>query len=185
MADTPSDRTPHAQHTSPRPPRLSHPPASTTAPLAVVSGSLDGLRDRILSKLDGLPDAALRAAAGPLTWSPLGLVRHLTWVERRWMRWGFLAETIDPYPRDGDEWRVDAAEPLASVLADYRAEVAHSRAVAGAAGFETVSLTGGRFDASEAPPTLGRILVHLHQEYSRHLGHLDVARELIDGATGE
>ncbi|MFF4240156.1 DUF664 domain-containing protein [Actinomadura geliboluensis] len=34
-------------------------------------------------------------------------------------------------------------------------------------------------------PSLGRILFHLLQEYARHTGHLDIARELIDGETGE
>jgi hypothetical protein len=32
---------------------------------------------------------------------------------------------------------------------------------------------------------LARILFHLLQEYARHVGHLDIARELIDGRTGE
>ncbi len=35
------------------------------------------------------------------------------------------------------------------------------------------------------PPTLERVLFHLLQEYARHVGHLDVARELIDGKAGE
>jgi hypothetical protein len=42
---------------------------------------------------------------------------------------------------------------------------------------------GGRF--SSDPPTLGWILAHLLQEYARHVGHLDVVRELIDGSVGE
>ena len=42
---------------------------------------------------------------------------------------------------------------------------------------------GGRF--SSDPPTLGWILAHLLQEYARHVGHLDVVRELIDGQIGE
>lgn len=45
--------------------------------------------------------------------------------------------------------------------------------------------TGGRFPTPEQAPTLGRILFHLLQEYARHVGQLDVARELIDGVTGE
>ncbi|MEE6309748.1 DUF664 domain-containing protein [Plantactinospora veratri] len=34
-------------------------------------------------------------------------------------------------------------------------------------------------------PTLGRILFHLFQEYARHGGQLDIARELLDGTVGE
>ena len=36
----------------------------------------------------------------------------------------------------------------------------------------------------DRPPPLERVLLHLIQEYARHAGHLDVVRELADGATG-
>ncbi|MEU5902461.1 MULTISPECIES: DUF664 domain-containing protein [unclassified Streptomyces] len=39
----------------------------------------------------------------PLGWSPLGLVQHLGWVERRWIRWGFAAEGVLAHLPDGDE----------------------------------------------------------------------------------
>ena len=41
----------------------------------------------------------------------------------------------------------------------------------------------GRFESD--PPTLEGILFHVFQEYARHAGHLDIARELADGHTGE
>ena len=47
-----------------------------------------------------------------------------------------------------------------------------------------VAPAGGRFGTDDRP-TLNWILFHVLQEYARHAGHLDVARELIDGATGE
>ena len=60
-----------------------------------------------------------------------------------------------------------------------------SRELTAGASLTDVARLGGRFtDAGQAPP-LGRILFHLLQEYARHLGHLDVARELVDGVTGE
>ena len=34
-------------------------------------------------------------------------------------------------------------------------------------------------------PTLSWICFHVLQEYARHLGHVDVVRELLDGSTGE
>jgi Protein of unknown function (DUF664) len=42
-----------------------------------------------------------------------------------------------------------------------------------------------RFTTDEVAPPLARILFQLLQEYARHVGHVDVARELIDGVTGE
>ncbi len=44
---------------------------------------------------------------------------------------------------------------------------------------------GGRFADLASAPQLQWILLHLIQEYARHSGHLDIARELIDGSTGE
>jgi uncharacterized damage-inducible protein DinB len=163
-------------------PTLDDPPATTSDPLELLLGYLDWYRDTLLRKVDGLSDAQLRAPVEPLAWSPLGLIRHLGWVERRWLRWGFAAEPVPPYP-DGDEWHLDA--PTADILAAYRAEVARSRELTAGSDLASPSRTGGRFPDAAQAPTLGRILFHLLQEYARHVGQLDVARELIDGTTGE
>jgi len=166
-------------------PTLDDPPATTSDPRDLLLRYLDWYRDTLLRKVDGLSDAQLRAPVEPLGWAPLGLIQHLGWVERRWLGWGFAAEDVEPY-RDGDEdaeWRVDA--PTREILATYRAEVAQARSLTAGADLATPSRIGGRFpDAATAPP-LGRILFHLLQEYARHVGQLDVARELIDGTTGE
>jgi hypothetical protein len=176
---TPSDRFPAL---------LDGPPVDVTDARELLLGYLDWYRDALLRKLDGLTEAQLRTPVEPLGWAPLGLVRHLGWVERRWMRWGFAAEDVVAYPSGGDEaeWRVAADEPASAVLATYRDEVRRSRSLAtSAANLATPSRIGGRFKSPEQAPPLGRILFHLFQEYARHVGHLDVARELIDGATGE
>jgi hypothetical protein len=70
-------------------------------------------------------------------------------------------------------------------LATYQAEVARSRELVTSHPLGAPSRIGGRFPDPASAPTLGRILFHLLQEYARHVGHLDVARELIDGVTGE
>ena len=102
------------------------------------------------------------------------------------MRWGFAAEAVPAYPAGGDaaEW-ADTGETTASVLAAYREEVERSRALASRAGLDEPAAVGGRFPPGAPAPTLGRILFHLLQEYARHVGQLDVVREIIDGTTGE
>jgi Protein of unknown function (DUF664) len=40
------------------------------------------------AKLDGLPPAELRASRLPSGWTPLQLLKHRTFVERRWLVWG-------------------------------------------------------------------------------------------------
>ena len=152
-------------------------------------GYLDWYRETVLRKLDGLSGEQLRTPVEPLGWSPLGLVKHLGWVERRWMRWGFAAEDVLAWPPGGDaeEFGVDFGvnEPAERVLAAYHEEVRRSRALADAASLTDLARLGGRFTTPEQAPPLARILFHLLQEYARHTGHLDIARELIDGVTGE
>ncbi|WP_446220709.1 mycothiol transferase [Micromonospora sp. IBHARD004] len=55
----------------------------------------------------------------------------------------------------------------------------------GAAGAGPPPRLGGRFRTPEEAPSLGRILFQLLQEYARHVGQLDVARQLLDGKIGE
>ncbi|WP_405900439.1 DinB family protein [Streptomyces sp. NBC_00727] len=150
-------------------------------------GYLDWYRKALMRKLAGLPDDVLRAPVDPMGWSPLGLVQHLGWVERRWLRWGFGAVDVVAHPPGGDaaEWTVAAGTPTAQVIADYQAEVAASNSLLATAGLSDKARLGGRFKTPDQAPTLSRILFHLLQEYARHVGHVDIARELIDGETGE
>jgi uncharacterized protein DUF664 len=82
-------------------------------PRELLLGYLDWYRDALLRKIDGLSDERLRSPVEPLGWSPLGLVRHLGRVERRWMRWGFAAEDVLAYLPGGDaaEWGVPPRNP--------------------------------------------------------------------------
>ncbi len=166
---------------------LENPGVGVTDARELLLGHLDWYRDAVTRKIDGLSDSQLRTPVQPLGWAPLGMVKHLGWVERRWMRWGFAAEDVLAYPQGGDEveWSVAADEPTDSVMAAYFDEVQRSRSLAASAGLDESARIGGRFIAPEQAPSLGRILFHLFQEYARHVGQLDVARELIDGVTGE
>nr|WP_241968475.1 DUF664 domain-containing protein [Streptomyces sp. ICBB 8177] len=85
---------------------------------------------------------------------------------------------------DAGEWTVSAGTSTATVAA-YEAEVTASESSAAAAALSDAARLGGRFKTPGQAPSLGRILFHRLQEYARHVGHLDVARELIDGETGE
>ncbi|MFL5909839.1 MAG: DinB family protein [Gaiellaceae bacterium] len=148
---------------------------------------LEWYRRAVLRKIAGLSDAELRAPVEPMGWSPLGLVKHLGLVERRWMRWGFAAEDIAPRLPGGEraEWTVGEDESAEGVLAAYAAEVERSQVLAAGIPLDRPAGLGGRFTDPGQVPTLGRILFHLFQEYARHVGQLDIIRELIDGTTGE
>ncbi|MFD4628701.1 DinB family protein [Streptomyces sp. NPDC058284] len=139
-------------------------------------------------KCAGLTGELGRRSAAPSALSLLGLVRHLTDVERRWFRRVLAGQ--DPAPRYATPDNADedfdgvAAEPdreaVAAAWEAWRAEVAFAeKFVEEAEGLD--------FEAQD--PRLGTvslrwILLHMIQEYARHNGHADLLRERIDGAVG-
>jgi hypothetical protein len=164
------------------------PPATLSDPAALLDGYLDYYRNAVLRKLDGMTDGQLRASQVPSGWTPIGLLNHLTLMEMRWFRWGFLAEPIaEPWGGGGpgSDWQVPADRSRAELVAAFEAEAARSRAVVAGASLDTVAAIGGRFSEFGVRPTLAWILFHVLQEYARHVGHLDISRELVDGALGE
>jgi uncharacterized damage-inducible protein DinB len=157
-------------------------------PKELLLGYLDFYRSVIARKLDGLTDAQLRGSPLPSGWTPLELLNHLVYMEARWVRWGFAAEQLpDPWgdQDESDRWRVGPEDTAAGLLAAMDAGGARTRAIAAAAELTDVAAAGGRFAAGDRRPTLAWVLFHVLQEYARHAGHLDIARELLDGATGE
>jgi hypothetical protein len=143
-------------------------------------------RGTLATKLRALPGGELRASRLPSGWTPLELVRHLTFVERRWLEWGF-AGVADPDPwgdqRDG-RWYVAPTETLDDLLGDLDRQAARSDAIISRHDLDEPGAPGERWDG-KPPATLERVLFHLLQEYARHLGQLDIVAELAGGPTGE
>jgi Protein of unknown function (DUF664) len=170
--------------------RIHKPDRRLADPAQLLLGFLDNYRTVVVAKLDGLSDTELRTSRLPSGWVPLALLKHLLFMERRWLRWGFLAEPVpDPFgdSDDSDRWQVGPDDTLVGLAAALAETGRDTRAIVEAARLEDVGQPGGRFPADDPRPrpTLAWILVHVLQEYARHAGHLDVTRELIDGATGE
>jgi hypothetical protein len=166
------------------------PNRDSSEPTELLLGYLDYYRSVITRKIDGLAEEDLRTSRLPSGWAPLELLKHLVYMEQRWFRWGFAAEPLPAPWGDQDEdgrWQVDPQETVADLIAALHAAGAQTRAIVGRSALSDVSAMGGRFGADDPdpPPTLAWILIHVLQEYARHAGHLDVARELIDGTTGE
>jgi uncharacterized damage-inducible protein DinB len=162
-------------------------PGSTSDLRGLLLDYLDYFRGAVAGKLEGLDDEELRTSMVPSGWTPAGLVNHLVNVERRWLRWGFLGERLEDPWRDSSPdggWVVPEASvtELAALLDQAGVR---TRSIVESHGLtETSSLTG-RFRDADTAPQLQWILLHLVQEYARHAGHLDIARELVDGAAGE
>ncbi|WP_394616591.1 DinB family protein [Lentzea sp. JNUCC 0626] len=141
---------------------------------------LDFLRKTAVLKVDGLTRE--QAAAAPIATSPgltaLGLLKHLTAVERYWLC--IAGAGLDlPSLWQGDpdpSWHLEDDDTPASLIQAYREEWAHAEAVKKLSP-DTVAADGER--------TVRWILAHVAQETARHVGHLDLLRELADGQTGE
>ena len=147
---------------------------------------LDYFRFKVLGKVEALPDTELRHSRLPSGWTPIELVKHLTFVERRWLEWGFEGRDIgDPWGDSTDErWHVASSETLEDLVRALRAQAGRSRAIIVAHDLSETGRPGPRWDGGE-PPTLERILFHVTHEYARHLGHLDIVAELSGGPLGE
>ena len=157
-------------------------------PKQLLLGYLDYYRSAIARKVAGLSEEDLRSSCVPSGWTPLELVKHLTFMERRWLVWGFLGEQV-PTPR-GDEdssghWYVSAPEAPADLIAAMYAGGARTRSIVEEADLADIAAIGGRFSDADLRPTLAWTLAYVLQEYARHAGQLDVVRELFDGAVGE
>ena len=139
-------------------------------------------------KCSGLDaEAMARRSVEPSTMSLLGLVRHLAEMERATFRELMSGQDVprmfcSDTDRDGD---FDGAVPDPQVVAEawdaWRAEVDFAtRFVAEA---PSLDITGN--DPWHGATSLREVLIGMIEEYARHLGHVDLLRERIDGRLGQ
>lgn len=152
----------------------------------VFTSYLDYFRSRLISKLSSLPPEALRASVLPSGWAPIELLKHLRYVERRWLEWGFEGRQVtDPWGDEQDgRWHVGPEETLPALVAALQAQAARTATIVDAHDLAEIGQPGERWDGA-APASLERVLFHLVQEYARHVGQLDVVSELAGGEVGE
>jgi hypothetical protein len=133
-----------------------------------------------------MPVTELRRSRLPSGWTPIELVKHLTFDELRWLEWRFEGRHVaDPWGDDRDgRWFVADDETIDDVVTALHEQAARSRAVIEGEDLDRRGEPGPGWDPS-GPATLERVILHLIQEYARHLGHLDIVAELADGQLGE
>jgi uncharacterized damage-inducible protein DinB len=186
--------TPHPDAPAAPPPALApspvlpEPSKTLAGTEELLAGYLDFYRSEVLRKLDGLSEAELRSSRLPSGWTPLQLLKHLAYMERRWLQWSFAGTDIpEPFGDRGpgdrspeERWLVAEDETAAQIRAFFDEQAARTREIAAAAQLSDRAAPSQRYDEV---PTLNWILFHVLQEYARHAGHLDIVRELADGQT--
>ena len=144
-------------------------------------------REAVLWKAEGLRERDQRMPLTPTGTNVLGIVKHLAGCEaeyfglclgRPWPeQMAFWADDAEP---NADMWATEDESPT-DVIDLYRRVTAFAD--------ETIGPLAPDAPASVpwwgTPDTdLHTLLVHMAVETARHAGHLDLARELIDGRTG-
>jgi hypothetical protein len=142
-------------------------------------------RRHVLGILEGLDEGALRRPVLPSGWTCLGLVRHLAMdVEEFWFRAVTAAdgEAIEELAATGDDaWKVGADISAADVFARYREECDRADAIVEATALAAVPAWWPAEFGRRPVDSLRETLLHVIAETACHAGHLDAARELIDG----
>jgi hypothetical protein len=149
-------------------------------------GWYDLQRSLVTWKCDGLSEDDAHRVVLPT--SPLmtvaGIVSHLRWAEQTWYEVLFLGG-----PDDGPQFTEDPEDadmivdgvPLAQLLDDYTAQCARSNEIIAAHSLDEV---GRHPDYQSSRASLRWMVIHMIEETARHVGHLDIIREQLDGAVG-
>ena len=153
---------------------------------------LDQQRNALLAIIEGLGEAQLHTPVLPSGWTPIGLIRHLAGAEAMWFQWVVLGtqpqvtwdDGIDDPPYDPDA-PFTTEHSSAAVIEQYRRQCVMSNEILQSRDLHSALLGEHGLDWPDEPITdLRWVVLHMIEETARHAGHLDAARELLDGATG-
>ncbi|GAB3713983.1 DinB family protein [Nocardiopsis oceani] len=151
------------------------PPRTGNSEAEVLRGFLDYLRTSIAAKVDGAPEPHVLTAGVLSGTNLLGLLNHLTFVERAM----FLGDAAIEWPAT---FQAAPTDSVADVVARYRDAVERANRV-----LDECTDPGApvpRPHSGRPAPSVRWALAHMIEETGRHAGHADILREQIDGATG-
>jgi hypothetical protein len=144
-------------------------------------------RDSVLSVVSGLDEKAWHTSVVPSGWTPAGFVEHLGSMERHWFQ-QVIAGREDVLPWDEGRPPYDPVAAFtcdrsaAEILGYYQEQCARSDEV-----LAQVALSdrprGRHGDPDNEPPSVLWVVLHVIEETAAHSGHLEIARELLDGRT--
>lgn len=169
-------------------PSAIHEPSVTAGEAEMLLFALDRSRAQFAWKSGGLDAAGLRRSHPPSTMTLGGLLKHLALIEDWYAARDVTGQPRGPqwegYGGPGWGWSSAADDSPEELYALWRGAVERSRA-AWAAAIADGGLDQPAKRTAGPVPNLRRVLVDLHDEYARHVGHADLLREAIDGLVGE
>jgi hypothetical protein len=132
---------------------------------------LGAQRRAVVAIVAGLSPADMARTVVPSGWTPAGMIEHLAGSERYWFS-HLLAGSDTP------------TEPASDPVAAYVAQWAVSDELLATRSLDAPCVLAAPPEHVELARTARTVVLHMIEETARHAGHLDIARELLDGATG-
>jgi hypothetical protein len=147
-------------------------------------------RDAVLSVVDGLAEDDWHRSVVPSGWTVAGFVGHLGGAERYWFQHVVTGTDVDhPFDEGAAPYDPNAPftvdRPSVEVLGYYTDMCRRSDEVL--AGTPLSAPPVGRLHRPELESVVTDvrwIVLHMIEETAAHTGHLEIARELLDGRTG-
>lgn len=134
-------------------------------------------RAAVEATLDGLTEEQARRRLVPSATTLLGLLAHLTWMQRVWFEecvGGTSRRALGLVSSPEESFRLSGDDTVASVLAAHRAACATARAAVADLALDDV-VTGHR----SGPRTLRWVYPQVLRELAHHCGHADILREQV------
>jgi len=159
--------------------------------VAYVAQQLDGFR----AVAFGLTDEQARATPTPSSLSVGALLKHITGMSRGWIQ--RVEAAPEPPPPDDRpfaervagyqaEFTMGPDETLAEVVKRFDTQAEETLRILESSDFDTavpVPRDAPWFPKDQETWSVRWVALHLVEEIARHLGHADIIREAIDGAT--
>jgi uncharacterized damage-inducible protein DinB len=148
---------------------------------ALLVAYLNSARKHVRDVLEGVSEEDRHRPLVPSGWSMVGLVQHLTFdVERFWFRVVMGGEDATLYT-GAEAWQVAAGTPSSQVLEAYEQECILADEVIASLPLHAQAVRWQHEWGALAVESLLDVMTHVLKETATHAGHLDVARELLDG----
>jgi uncharacterized damage-inducible protein DinB len=143
-------------------------------------------RDSVLAIVDGLAEEHWQTSVVPSGWTVAGMIEHLGHAERHWFQQVVNGHEVElPWDEGRPEYDPNAPlvcqRPAADVRAYYEEQCRRSDEVL--KGVPLSHRPKGRHGGAEVT-NVRNVVLHMIEETAAHSGHLEIARELLDGRTG-